>query len=182
MRRVLAMFALGGCVATSAGCGSTTTPSSTPGTTTITFSNLTAGGAAVGNYTESGFTLSANPGDWVVLTTYGNPAPFIQFVATAGNPVTGQVAVFASGHAPFRFQSIDLYSSVTRIPYVIRGVKDDASVFTSADTLPNTFGNFRTVINPHSTDVIDTLIIQLTNSPGAGGRNPMGLDNIVLTR
>jgi len=180
MTRFLARFTLSGCVVAFAGCGSTTTPSSTTGTATMTFSNLTAGGAAVGNYTESGFTMSANPGNWVALTTYGNPAPFIEFVATGGNTVTGQVAVFADGHASFRFQSVDLYSSVTRIPYDITGVKDDAVVFTASDTLPNTFGNFRTVVNPHAADLIDTLIIRLTNSPGV--TNPMGLDNIVLTR
>src|SRR5438874_1108768 len=186
--RLIARFVLGGCIAAFAGCGGTsTTPSSTGTPVTLTFNGLTAGGLPVGNYTESGFTVSANPGDWVSLTTYGNPAPFIEFFASGGNPVTGgpavtgQVAVFGTGHAPFRFQSVDLYSSVTRIPYEITGVRNDAAVFTLADTLPNTFGNFRTVVNSHAADTIDTLIIRLTNSPGPGS-NPMGLDNIVLLR
>ncbi|HJZ74238.1 MAG TPA: hypothetical protein VKE51_21015 [Vicinamibacterales bacterium] len=178
MTRVLRLFALTACFSATTACQGTTTPSAPPGPATITFNGLTAG-AAVGNYTESGFTISATPGNWIALTTYGNPAPFIEFFVDAGS-VTGQVAVFADGHTPFRFQSVDLYSSVTRIPYDITGVRSDAPVFTVSDTLPNTFGNFRTVVNPDSADLIDTLIIRLTNS--SPGRNPMGLDNIVLTR
>jgi hypothetical protein len=59
------------------------------------------------------------------------------------------------------------------------GFKGDAVVFTVADTVPNTLGLFRTVVNPHGTDVIDTLTISLSNGNGAP-LNPMGLDNIVL--
>lgn len=168
-------------VLTLAGCSSSTAPSPARGNVTITFNGLTAGGALVGNYSESDFTVTANPGNWVALTTYGNPAPFIQFVTSGGPAVTGQVAVFAARHAPFLFQSVDLYSSVTRIPYDITGVRNDVAVFDLADTLPNTFGNFRTVVNSHATELVDTLIIRLTNSTPACC-NPMGLDNIVLTR
>src|SRR4051812_6898167 len=127
--RLIAMFVLSGCIAAFAGCGgSSTTPSNTGTPVTLTFNGFTAGGLPVGNYTESGFTVSANPGNWVSLATYGNPPPFIQFVASGGDiatgaaGVTGQVAVFGAGHAPFRFQSVDLYSSVTKIPYEITGV------------------------------------------------------------
>jgi hypothetical protein len=55
-------------------------------------------------------------------------------------------------------------------------------VFVLADTLPNTFGNFRNVVNPNATDRIDALSIVLTNTAAPCCRNPMGLDNIALTR
>ena len=165
-------------ISASACGGSTpTSPSSAaPRNVNMTFNGLTANGTPVALYRESGFSVSTNLGSWVALTTYGNPAPFIQFVAPAGSTVIGQIQVFADLHAAFSFTSVDLYSSVTPIPYTITGRRGVAVVFTLADTLPNTFGNFRTVVNPHGTDVIDTLTISLSNS----GSNPMGLDNIVL--
>ena len=165
----------------SACTGASTVPSpSTPQSVTVTFNGLTADLAPVTVYTESGFTVSANPGDWVVRTTYGRPAPFIQFAAAAGNVVTGQIQVFGAGHATFSFKSVDLYSSTTPIPYTITGLRNDETVFTLADTLPNTFGNFRTVMNPHGTDAIDLLAISLSNSSILCCPNPMGLDNISL--
>jgi len=164
------------------GNGTPTSPSSSPRNVTMTFNGLTGGGTSVTIYGESGFSVSANVGSWVALTTYGNPAPFIQFVASAGNTLTGQIQVFTDLHAAFTFKSIDLYSSTTKIPYTITGVRDAAVVFTVADTLPNTFGNFRTVVNPHGTDLIDTLTISLSNASAPCCANPMGLDNIVLGR
>ena len=180
--RCLAIVVVSVCVLTCARCGGTTTsPSSTPPrNVTVTFSGLNANAMPVAIYGESGFSISANPGNWVVSLTYGNPAPFIQFAAAAGNSVTGQIQVFADLHAAFRFKSVDLYSSTTRIPYTISGVRDGAVVFTVADALPNTFGNFRTVVNPRGTDLIDTLTISLSNSSAPCCSNPMGLDNIVL--
>jgi hypothetical protein len=167
----------------SACTSNTTTPSpSAPQNVTVTFNGLTTNSAPVTVYTESGFSVSAGPGDWGVITTYGRPAPFIEFWAHAGTVVTGQIQVFAAGHAPFRFTSVDLYSSTTPIPYTITGLRNDATVFTVTDTLPNTFGNFRTVMNPHGTDAIDLLTISLSNPAAPCCDNPMGLDNISLVR
>jgi hypothetical protein len=174
--------ALGSAVIFPACSSGITAPSTASGPATITFNALTGVGARVSRYIESDFTVSANPGNWLVVTTYGNPAPFIEFVAPGGTAPTGQVSVSAAAHAPFRFQSVDLYSSVTRIPYAITGVRDDKAVFTLADTVPNTFGAFRTVVNSHQRELIDTLIIELTNSTPACCNNPMGLDNIVVVR
>ena len=58
------------------------------------------------------------------------------------------------------------------------------TVFTTAGTVPNTFGNFARVLNPHGTDVIDKLQVMLSNPatplcPTCLG-NPVGLDNIVV--
>jgi hypothetical protein len=182
MARDLAILIVTVCVLTCMGCGSSSTsPSSTqPRSVTLTFNGLKADGAPVPIYGESGFSVSANPGSWVVKTTYGNPAPFMQFGAPAGSAVTGQIHVTADGFGLFSFKSVDLYSSTTPIPYTITGFRNSAIVFTVADALPNTFGNFRTVMNPHGTDVIDTLSISLSNSSAVCCANPMGLDNIVL--
>jgi hypothetical protein len=87
-----------------------------------------------------------------------------------------------AGGSAFGFLSVDLYSSITRIPYTITGLRNSTPVFTVTDTVPNTFGTFKTVANPHGTDAIDTLIIRMSNSPGPCCTNPMGLDNIVLTK
>ena len=118
---------------------------------TVGFNGLTANAASVTTYTESGVTVSATSGPWVASTTFGNPAPFIQFYASPGTTVTGEVRV-AAGGSVFSFYSVDLYSSITPIPYTIRGIRNGSSVFTLTDTLPNTFGAFRTVAKPpHST-------------------------------
>ena len=146
----------------------------------ITFSSLVVDGAPVTTYTESGFTVSAVTPTWTARTTYGNPAPFIQFSTYGAATVTGEVHVSAGG-APFYFNAADLYSSVTPIPYTFTGLRGSTVVFTEAGTVPNTFGNFRTVSNAHSQDLIDTLSIALTNPAPLRGGNPMGLDNIVLT-
>jgi len=162
---------------------STTLPPSPPpsGAAVIGFSGLTANGASVSTYMESGLTVSAASGPWEASTTYGNPAPFIQFYAAPGTTVTGEVRVTAGGSI-FSFYSVDLYSSTTPIPYTITGLRNASPVFTVKDTLPNTFGNFRTVANPNASALIDAVSIVLTNTAGIAGRNPMGLDTIVLTR
>jgi hypothetical protein len=151
---------------------SVTSPSPTPTSGTITFGGFaaTANGSAVTTYTESGFTVLATSGNWMV-DTYGNPGPSMIFKSTAG-----AIQVTAGG-AAFGFTSIDLYSSTTTIPYTITGLRNSKTTFTMANTLPNTFGNFVTVINSQSADMVDTLVISLTNPHGG---NPMGVDNIVL--
>jgi hypothetical protein len=177
---------------------------------TITFSGLTVDGVCLGfnrpssdcavrTYTESGFTVVATtfltaptphsppPTDWFVRTDYGNPAPFIQFDGGGGSSVTGEVRV-TSGGATFSFKSVDLYSSETPIPYTITGFRNAGTTFTMAATLPNPMGDFATVVNPQAADVINTLVIDLLNSAFSCHNlsntcgNPMGLDNIVLTR
>jgi hypothetical protein len=151
---------------------STTSPSPTPTSGTITFNGLAglADGSAVSTYTESGFTVLATPGNWTA-ETYGNPGPSLTFKSPGG---TVQVT---AGGAAFGFTSIDLYSSTTTIPYTITGLRNSKTAFTLANTLPNTFGNFATVMNPQAAVMVDTLVINLAN-PRTG--NPMGIDNIAL--
>src|SRR5439155_1992973 len=81
-----------------------------------------------------------------------------------------------SGHGwwnHFNFKSVDLYSSTTPIPYTITGLRNSTTTFTMAATLPNTFGNFATVVNPQAADVIDTLVIRLSNPAAICCANPM---------
>ena len=151
------------------------------GTTIANFNGLSVNGASVTSYTESGFTVSPTSGAWVAVTTYGNPAPFIQFNALNGTMVTGAIQVTAGG-TTFNFKSVDLYSSTTPIPYTITGLRNSTTTLTMAATLPNTFGNFATVVNPQAADVIDTLVIRLSNPAAICCANPMGVDNIVVTR
>jgi hypothetical protein len=129
-------------------------------------------------YAESGFTVSATSGSWEASTSFGNPAPSIQFIRAASEPtITAQIEVTASG-SPFSFASVDLYSSVTTIPYLVTGLRNSTPVFTIAGTVPNTFGGFATV-NSSSTQTIDTLWITLSNPATECCSNPVGLDNIV---
>jgi hypothetical protein len=120
-------------------------------------------------------------GAWVAATTFGNPAPSIQFSAASGTTVAGEVRVSAGGSV-FRFTSVDLYASTTPIPYIVTGVRNSSMIFRFADMLPNTLGTFRTVTNPAAAAVIDTLSIVLTNAAAPCCANPMGLDTIVLIR
>jgi hypothetical protein len=147
----------------------------------IAFSGLAGNaGSAFTTYTEAGFTVAATAGGWTV-SGYGNPGPSVIFSAAAGTTVTGGMQVTAGG-ATFSFTSIDLYSSTTPIPYMIMGLRNAAPMFTMTATLPNTFGNFVTVVNPQAAAVIDTLVVNLTNTSAACCSNPMGVDNIAVSK
>ncbi|WP_341529995.1 hypothetical protein WKK05_12190 [Nostoc sp. UHCC 0302] len=145
----------------------------------ITFEQASVG--TLSTYNESGFTTSAVSGPWVTSDSYGNPAPFIEFTNEAGqNPLTATIKI-TNDDSRFTFSSVDLYSSVTPIPYVITGFLNSTAAFSFEGTVPNTFGNFRTVVNSNSNSLIDSLTISLTNPAAACCSNPMGLDNITVT-
>jgi len=182
MKEPAAILLLAACV----GCGGSTamapsaTATSISADPTLTFSGLAIDGASVTTYTESGFTVAATTSNWTARTTYGNPTAFIQFSADGGATVAGEVHISAGG-ATFYFKAVDVYSSTTPIPYTVTGMRGSRVVFTDTGTVPNTFGNFRTVSTSHSQDLIDMLSITLSNAAAPCCRNPMGLDNIVLT-
>jgi hypothetical protein len=133
-------------------------------------------------YTEAGFTVSATSSNWEGSSTYGKPAPYIRFFGAVGSPAIDAQIVITAGGSPFSFAAVDLYSSITTIPYVFTGFLNAQPVFTDSGVVPNTFGNFATVTS-NPTRIVDTLVITLTN-PATGvvccGPNPMGLDNIVV--
>ena len=138
--------------------------------------------SAVTSYSEDDFTMTTTAESWEALTTFGNPAPFIQFTRLASQgALVGEVTVTLDGD-PFTFEAVDVYSSITPIPHEIVGLRAGVPIFAITGTVPNTFGEFETVANPQPTAVIDTLLIRLTNPATACCSNPVGLDNIVLVR
>ncbi len=141
------------------------------GAAAINFDGLTAW-APFTSYTEYGFTVSPVSGNWIAIPD-GNPGPSIAFSTPPTS--TAEIAVTDSGET-FLFNSIDLYASITPIPYIFTGLLHGNTVFRISNTEPNTFGDFVTVSNPYSSAVIDALQVTLT-SPLALN-NATGLDNI----
>ena len=150
---------------------------------TIAFANAGPANAPLSSHSESGFVVQLRSPTWEVWTGYGNPAPFPVFFSR-GTGVTGEIQITAGGEV-FSFKSVDLYLSTTPIPFVIVGTRAAGKEIEFGDTLPaagvvgNTFGAFRTVRNPSTGRLVDTLTLTLIN-PCCD--NPMGLDNIVLGR
>ena len=157
---------------------STVKPSATY---TIGFSSLRENRVPITTYAESGFRISVVSADWVALTTYGNPQPFIEFYGPAGVTMTGELRVTAGG-APFWLNSIDFYSSTTKIPYVIEGFLNSKKMFEVADVVGNTFGAFARRSNPKADVPVQDLRIRLSNPSAPCCGNPMGVDNIVVSR
>jgi hypothetical protein len=150
---------------------------------TLGFGGLTTNGATVTSYTESDYAVTTTAADWVGLTSFGNPAPFIQFSRSASQgTLVGEVTITATNGAPFRFEALDVYSSTTAIPHQIIGLRNGVQVFSLSGTVPNTFGQFVTLTNPNFTNVIDTLLIRLSNPATPCCSNPVGIDNIVLAQ
>src|SRR5687768_16591060 len=115
MRHAAAIIGVTACIGACIACGGGTATSPSPfasssGIATVTFDSLIVDASPVTTYTESGVRVIAMSGDWSVRTTYGNPAPFIQFWAQAGSTVAGEIHITAAG-SPFYFKSVDLYSS-----------------------------------------------------------------------
>ena len=156
------------------------------GTSTVSFSGLAGTNTTpFTSHTELSYLVEPVSGPWTVLATSGRPAPSIQLVnPTAATELIGAVRVTAAGGATFRLTTVDLYSSVTTIPYTLTGTLAGNPVFTATGTVPNTSGNFATVTNPFPSALIDALVVAVTNParplcPTCGG-NPVGIDNIVL--
>jgi hypothetical protein len=145
---------------------------------TITFAGITSADA-LGSYSERGLVMSLTGAEWTGSLTYGNFAPFVLFKSAAGVSTTGTVDMNGGGQL-FSFVSVDVYSSTTKIPYTITGLRGGAAVFTLSDIVPNTFGRFKTVDATDPGIQIDTLRIALTNNAAPCCPNPMGLDNIVV--
>ena len=157
---------------------STAKPSATY---TIGFSSLHENRAPFTTHVESGFRISVVSAEWIALTTYGNPQPFIEFYGPAGVTVTGELRVTADG-APFWLNSIDFYSSTTKIPYVIDGFLNSKKIFEVADVIGNTFGAFARRSNPKADVPVQEIRIRLSNPSAPCCGNPMGVDNIVVSR
>jgi hypothetical protein len=192
-------FALSAALMTAAGgCGGTSsmpaTPSAVPVSTSsqpaplpesgpclVGFDELLVHGAAFTTHTACGLNIAVTAASWQVSTSYGHPAPFVQFLSPAGTTTTGEITATAVG-ATFAFTSVDIYSSTTKIPYEISGLAGGAVVFTIQGVQGNTFGNFATVAAAGATRQIQKLRIRLTNPAAPCCSNPVGLDNIRVVR
>lgn len=189
----LVIFPAAGCGGTDSTTGpsTTSTPVTAPRidpstikpsiTYTIGFSSLRENRAPFTDHAESGFDVSVVSAQWMALTTYGNPQPFVEFSGPAGVTTTGELRITAGG-APFWFNSIDLYSSTTKIPYVIEGFLNSDQIYASVDVIGNTFGAFARRSNPNADMAVQEIRIRLSNPSAPCCSNPMGVDNIVVSR
>jgi len=149
---------------------------------TITFRDLTSLGRPVTTFEEDGFRITAVSGDWQEWPTYGAPVPMIIFMRPPANvDASAEIEVHAT-EGLLAFASVDLYSSVTPIPYVIRGRLGTNDVLMMTGIVPNTFGRFAKVANGNVPQMLEALYIQLVNPATPCCKNPTGLDNIVLRR
>jgi hypothetical protein len=146
--------------------------------TTITFDDGYPDGTPFTIRTDGPFTVRRSGAYWV-WNSYGNPGPSLRFGSSLALTMTGVIVIDAGG-ATFSFTSVDVYSSMTAIPVSVRGIRPGVTVFQTETTVPHTSGRFATVSGAQPSALIETLVIQLTNPPSPG--NPMGVDNIVLTR
>ena len=149
---------------------------------TITFRDLTSLGRSVTTFEEDGFRITAVSGDWQEWPTYGAPVPMIIFMRPPANvDASAEIEVHAT-EGLLAFASVDLYSSVTPIPYVIRGRLGTNDVLMMTGIVPNTFGRFAKVANANVPQMLESLYIQLVNPATPCCKNPTGLDNIVIRR
>ena len=109
------------------------------------------------------------------------PFAVASFMARPGSPLRAKSALHPAG-APFWLNSVDFYSSTTQIPYVIEGFLSGEPAYTVVTVLPNTFGRFVRTENPSDHVAVDELVIRLSNPAAPCCGNPMGIDNIVLSR
>src|SRR5262245_3816152 len=150
----------------------TTTPQVPAGPCTIGFDGLAVNRAPFETHGACGLRITASGAPWQASTTYGVPAPFIQFIAPGGTTLIGDVTL-QSADGVFTFASVDLYSSTTKIPYEITGTTAGAVAFVLQDVVGNTFGRFATVVNPHAA-AVDAVRIRLTNPAAPCCTNPVG--------
>jgi hypothetical protein len=133
-------------------------------------------------YTEDGFMVFPAGGEpWINNTVYGRPAPSVIFNRHRGDPERwAGMFICAEDVSDFTFSAVDLYSSVTPIPYRFIGYNEGMPLFDFSATLPNTFGQFVTAFNAASDVLIDLLYIELVNPFNPIGDNPVGFDNVVV--
>jgi len=146
---------------------------------TIGFGGLTVDNQPVTSYTESGFAVSTSGAFLDGFTHVGSPAPSLTFVPVSDQS-QGQIQIVDTGGGTFTLKSVDFSAPWMGSPYAIRGFRQGAQVFNTSGTILGTNGNFKTLVNPHPTDLIDTLLI-LTGPPYGTARQ-LGVDNIVLSR
>jgi hypothetical protein len=165
--RGLAALALAGCL----GCANAEV---------ISFDDIGDNGEPFTLYTEDGFMVFPAGGEpWINNTVYGKPAPSVIFNRQRGDPeLWAGMFIRAEDTSDFTFSAVDLYSSVTPIPYRFIGYDEGMPMFDVSATMPITFGQFVTALNAASDVLIDLLYIELVNPFIPIGGNPVGFDNV----
>jgi hypothetical protein len=95
----------------------------------------------VTTYSENGYTIRTVTAAWT-------GAERLIFYSPPSTTTVGEVRMTAADGGTFLLNSVDLYSSLTPIPFVIEGRLDSATVFSLSDTLPSTSGAFVKVNKP----------------------------------
>jgi hypothetical protein len=149
----------------------------------ISFDGIGADGEPFTFYTEDGFMVFPAGGEpWINNTVYGKPEPSVIFNRRRGDPeLWAGMFIRTEDTADFTFSAVDLYSSVTPIPYRFIGYNEGMPMFDLSATMPNTFGQFVTAFNAASDVLIDLLYIELVNPFNQIGGNPVGFDNVVVS-
>lgn len=137
------------------------------------------GGGPFTTSTACGFTVTATTSNWTVANNFGRP--FAQFTSPPGTPTSAELVVTAAG-GKFKFESFDVTSGFTAVPYTITGIANGAAAFVLQDTLAAPLGIFRTVNSSQPSVPIDALLIHLSNPSAPASTNGIGVDNIVLAR
>jgi Carboxypeptidase regulatory-like domain/Bacterial Ig-like domain (group 2) len=144
----------------------------------LTFDGLRASDRFA-SYAACGFTVAASTSNWAVSTTTGRAAPSVQFTSARRSTTTGELVV--TSDAPFRFQSLDVYSSTTPVVFVITGIANGKTAFTLQNTLSSP-AEFIGVANAASAPAVDALVIRLTTPPLSCCDTIVAVDNIALAR
>jgi len=150
---------------------------------TIGFDNLTGSqNDPFHFYTEAGFMVFPAGGEpWVQNIVHGKPAPSVIFDRSRDAPeLWAGMFIRAESGGNFTFAAVDLYSSMTPIPYRFLAYDEGTPVFDFSSTMPNTIGQFMTADNPYGDVAMDLLYIELVNPFTALGDNPVGFDNVVV--
>jgi hypothetical protein len=144
----------------------------------LTFDGLRASNTFA-TYTACGFTVAASTSNWGISTSIGRAAPSAQFTSARGSTTAGELVV--TSDAPFRFQSVDVYSSTTPVVFVITGIANGRTAFTLQNTLSSP-AEFVGIANAASAPAVDALVIRLATPPLSCCDTTVAVDNIALAR
>jgi hypothetical protein len=132
-------------------------------------------------HSESTFTVNAAASwsSWyytVPLTS----SPYATFWSMGGDTTIGELTIVPTTSG-FLFNSFDIYSQGTTVPYEITGTGPGGTVFTFAGTVSNATGGFVRVTNPYAAFPVDRLSIKLTDQAPACCSNFIGIDSISVS-
>ncbi len=145
----------------------------------LNFTSLAgANGSAFTTYTQGAFTVTNSAGQYLVGTSFGNPAPSLfsgsndtGFAPLATGSAT--ITITKNGGKAFNFESVDLVNESGTGSFLFSGALDGSSVFTQSGGISDSF-SFATFDSTSPTLDLTSLTIKET-----GG--DFNLDNIRVT-